>query len=123
MLETQPTGAGKEALRQWLNTKNIHYALFKKGWVKVDPDTAFPDLQVAPYTEWGNFKGQRKDDGKKHGIVRETEPNGEIYESSYKDDKLHGLHMRFGGGVPQADIYQNGSQKGYIYWNDKQNWT
>ena len=77
--------------------------------MKVDPDTAFPDLQVAPYTEWDNFKGQRKADGKRHGIVRETQP-GRIYESSYKDDKLHGLRMEWGDDrYPKADILQNDS--------------
>ena len=116
MLETQPIGASQESIRQWLNTKNLQYALFKKGWVKVDPDTAFPDLQVAPYTEWGNFKGQRKADGKRHGIVRETVPGGRIYESSYKDDKLHGLKMYWGNNCPEVRISQNGISKGYINW-------
>ena len=58
-------------------------------------------MEEAPYQEWEGYKGQRKVDGRKHGIVRE-ERDGGVSESTYKNDLKEGLEV-FGQG------------SGYIY--------
>ena len=57
MLQTKPVGAAENATERWTKTKRFALEFYKKVWQAVDPDTPFPDIKTAPYSEWGNQKG------------------------------------------------------------------
>ena len=95
MLAVRPVGAAQVCLEMWDNTKNTRLELLLKGWQHFSPNTPLPSLEEAPIQEWGNFKGQRKANGDKHGVVRETTPDGTIREGTYKNDRKEGLEIRW----------------------------
>ena len=67
-----------------------------KKFDKTEPDFSGSDLEYAVWDAFGKTcYGMRKVLTKKrHGIVRTLEPNGAIFEASYKDGQLHGYYIR-----------------------------
>ena len=113
MLNTRPVGTHQVSLSLWDKTKNTRLELLLKGWQQANPNSPLPSLAEAPYHEWGNFKGQRRADGRKHGVVRETQPNGHICEGTYKDDQRDGLALIWSThGEFYAYFCKNGSYIG-----------
>ena len=91
----------------WDMTKNSSAELFLKGWKHFNQNTPLPSMEEAPYQEWEGFKGQRKDDGRKHGIVRE-ERGDDVSESTYKNDLKEGLEVSHGRlGYVHVRLFKN----------------
>ena len=56
-----------------------------------------------------------------HGIVRQTNRGGHIYETSYKQGQKHGLECDWYTGHPNVrvvSIFQNGTKKASLGWTD-----
>ena len=69
------------------------------------------DFSSCQYEEWeeqGKYRfGMRhKETKKRHGIVRVVEPNGKIYEATYKDGKMHGMYRWICDGEIRFQLLQ-----------------
>ena len=96
--------------------------LFLKGWKHFNQNTPLPSMEEAPYQEWEGFKGQRKDDGRKHGIVRE-ERGDDVSESTYKNDLKEGLEVSHGRlGYVHVRLFKNNERVAVIKY-DPNNWS
>ena len=130
MLMTLPLGGGLVATKRWLNTKRSYMAVFKKSWRKFEGDSPIFDENKATYAEWSDgsyeYKGMCDDSRKRHGISRMTNllssGPGNIYEWCLKNESYHGLYLTWNtSGQFTAYIYQDGSSKGYIKWDQEWN--
>ena len=86
----RPVGADEGILSLWDKTKPTKLELLLKGWQKYNLNTPLPSLEESPFQEWKengcNYQGQRKTNGHKHGVVRETRPGSYVWEGTYKDN-------------------------------------
>ena len=129
MLKSKPIGTNQKAIERWEATKRMTIEMFKAFWQRVGPHLPFPGTQAgddASYAEWteGSWKyqGTRNAAGQKHGVVRTIPNGGFIIESTYTEDKLHGLCFTWWnnnhGDAFDAYIYDHGEKKAYINWRD-----
>ena len=61
-----------------------------------------PSLLDASPFEFNNGKGigQHLRDGRKSGVVKEVIPNGDIIISTYENDELNGLCIKWSANTP-----------------------
>ena len=108
----------------------LTFDIFKAFWQDVSPDLHFPGTIVgddATYTEWKKgsytYQGMRKAGGAKHGVIREVRSRliNSIYETTYFEDKKHGLSFGWYNDYDYAfvaQIFEHGKEKARIRWRD-----
>ena len=58
-------------------------------------------LEAVPIeSDDGRSFGQYLPDGRKHGIIREVIPNGDVTVASYENDELNGLCIKWSANSP-----------------------
>ena len=100
MLTSKPTEADEKSIANWEASNRMTFEIFFAFWQKASPDLEFPGTQAgedASYSEWTDGAGdkcygmRKPGGGQKHGIVRTIRPGNFIEESTYYEDKPHGL--------------------------------
>ena len=87
--------------------------MFEKVWREYEPNIPLFEDQ-STFTEWeeGSDKmmGMKRPNGDKHGVVRYMDVDKYVFYCTYKENKLHGLHLRYdknGQGYLWYSLYQN----------------
>ena len=57
--------------------------------------------------------------GKRHGVVRTVEPNGSIYEASYKDGRMHGLYRWICDNEIRMQVSHDGQGKAVMHFSPR----
>ena len=86
-----------------MDTKKIPIKLYEEAWNEVGEPTPLFDLSKTDFGVFDDgdvhFEGMHKTvNGDRHGIARETVANGQIVQASFKDDRQHGLSLRWKNG-------------------------
>ena len=97
MLASPPEGAKEACLIIWRSLKPLNIEEMLKFWTLIDKNSSMMDPDNALYAEWDEYGKKRfgmrhRSTGTRHGIVRVVEPNGNVYEATYKQGKMHGLY-------------------------------
>ena len=132
MLSRKPTKPANEgAIAHWDLTKPLTSETYHAFWKRVTAHLPMPGTEAgdeASYSEWkeGNetYQGMRNAAGLKSGIVRKIDSYGNINESTYLKDKLHGLCFWWYNHPTVAFttyIFEHGEQKAWIEW--KSDWS
>lgn len=94
MIQREPTKSKIILKTVWKQLKRDKIEMFQKAWDLIEPNEDLLSSE-SEYQEWesnsNHYSGLRhKHTKKRHGLVR-TELFFFIHESSYKNDKIHGL--------------------------------
>ena len=108
MLQSRPGNANAGALAQWDVTKKLTVELYERCWKIAEPNAPLFD-DDATFSEWDDYVGMKKSNGKKHGVTRCVDGNY-IEGYCYKDDRHHGLYIHWkSDGSLFAALRKNGS--------------
>ena len=96
--------------------------MFEKVWREYEPNTPLFEDQ-STFTEWnegsGKMMGMKRPNGDKHGVVRRMDAHKQVIYCTYKENKLHGLFLKYCSGSPGYlgySLYQNDTELAHIYW-------